>query len=177
MANNTNLRDSNLLQDFTVWIDGVGKIGEAPEFQPPDINIAVEEFRGGGMDGTVEIPFGIEKIEFDFKLHTWDPQVFMLLGYGPGSIDVPIQFRGYMLTAAGAEKPVVIDTQCLIKSIKSDRVSAGKKVELTVSLVANWYRHKINSQVVTEIDVFGKVVKIGGTDRMSNARKILGFSY
>jgi phage tail tube protein FII len=49
----SNLRDSNIFQDFTVWIQDVGKIGEAPEFQPPEINIAVEEFRGGGMDGTV----------------------------------------------------------------------------------------------------------------------------
>jgi len=93
----SNLRDSNIFQDFTVWIRDIGKIGECPNFQPPEINIHTEEFRGGGMDGTVEIPMGVEKIEFDFSLHTWDEQVWQNLGYGPGSIDVPIWFRGTAL--------------------------------------------------------------------------------
>jgi P2 family phage contractile tail tube protein len=173
----SNLRDSNIFQDFTVWINDVGKIGEAPNFQPPEINIAVEEFRGGGMDGTVEIPFGVEKIEFDFNLHTWDEQVWDNLGYGPGSIDVPITFRGYLLTAGGAEKGVIIDTRCLIKSIKPSKVESGKKADLSVHVAANYYRHDINGRTVTEIDVFNKVTIIGGTDKSANARRILGFTY
>jgi hypothetical protein len=71
----SNLRDSNIFQDFTVWINDVGKIGEARVPAARDQH-PVEEFRGGGMDGTVEIPMGIEKIEFDFELHTWDAQVW-----------------------------------------------------------------------------------------------------
>jgi P2 family phage contractile tail tube protein len=174
-----NLRDSNIFQDFTVWIQDVGKIGEAPEFQPPEINIAVEEFRGGGMDGTVEIPFGVEKIEFDFQLHTWDEQVWQNLGYGPGSLDVPVTFRGYLITPGGAEKGLIITTNSLIKSVKPGKVSAGKKVEMTVHLVANYYAQYINGTAdpVIEIDVFNKITNIGGTDRSANARRILGFTY
>lgn len=173
----SNLRDSNILQDFTVWIDDVGKIGEAPEFQPPEINISVEEFRGGGMDGTVEIPMGIEKIEFDFQLHTWDEQIWTKLGYGPGSLDVPITFRGYLLTPGGAEKGVYIYTQSLIKSIKPGKVSAGKKVEMTISLVANYYQHIVDSNTLAEIDVFNKVTFLNGQDKSAFARRTLGFNY
>lgn len=173
----SNLRDSNIFQDFTVWIDDVGKIGEAPNFQPPEINIQTEEFRGGGMDGTVEIPMGIEKIEFDFELHTWDEQVFVNLGYGPGSIDVPITFRGYLLTAGGAEKGVVIETHSLIKAIKPSKVEPGKKASLAVNCAANYFRHEINGVTVTEIDVFNKITMIGGQDKSANARRILGFTY
>ncbi|MGJ4953016.1 phage major tail tube protein [Bradyrhizobium sp. HKCCYLS20291] len=176
MANN-NLRDSNILQDFTVWIQDIGKIGESPEFQPPEINIEVEQFRGGGMDGTVEIPMGIEKIEFDFQLHTWDEQIWQNLGYGPGSLDVPVTFRGYMLSAAGAEKGVIIETRSLIKSIKPGKAAPGKKVEMTVNLCANYYAHYIDNNLVTEIDVFNKITNIGGVDKTANARQILGFTY
>ncbi|WP_315782402.1 phage major tail tube protein [Bradyrhizobium sp. SZCCHNPS1003] len=176
MANN-NLRDSNILQDFTVWIQDIGKIGESPEFQPPEINIEVEEYRGGGMDGTVEIPMGIEKIEFDFQLHTWDEQIWQNLGYGPGSLDVPVTFRGYMLTAAGGEKGVIIETRSLIKSIKPGKATPGKKVEMTINLCANYYAHYIDNNLVTEIDVFNKITNIGGVDKTANARQILGFTY
>src|SRR6266478_1248102 len=173
----SNLRDSNIFQDFTVWINDIGKIGEAPNFQPPEINIQTEEFRGGGMDGTAEIPMGIEKLEFDFNLHTWDEQIWSILGYGPGSLDVPITFRGYLLTAAGNEKGVVIETHCLIKSVKPSKVEAGKKADLSVHVCANYYRHEIDGRTVTEIDVFNKITIIGGNDKSANARRILGFTY
>ncbi len=173
----TNLRDAAILQDFSVWINDVGKIGMAPGFQPPDIQIETESFRGGGMDGEVEIPMGISKIEFEFDLHTWDDQVWTLLGYGPGSLDVPITFRGYTMTANGVEAGVVIETFSLIKSIKTAKVEAGKKVEMTVSLSANRYRHEIGGTTVCDIDLFNKITEIGGTDRTANARKFIGLSY
>lgn len=171
----SNLRDANLFQDFTVWIRDTGKIGEAPNFQPPEINIQTEEFRDGGMDGTVEMPMGLEKIEFDFELHTWDEQIWTEVGYGPGSIDVPIFFRGYLVSAGGAEKGVLIATRCLIKSIKPGKVEPGKKASLTVSLVANYYRHEVEGRVLTEIDIFNRVTIIDGVDRAARARDILGF--
>lgn len=172
-----NLRDSNIFQDFTVWLRDVGKIGESPGFQPPEINIATEEYRGGGMDGTVEIPHGIEKIEFSFDLHTWDSQVWSELGYGPGSLDVPITFRGYLLTPGGAEGSVIIETSSLIKSIKTDAVEPGKMVKMSVSCVANKYKQEINGNTVIDIDVFGKKTFLGGRDRSDYARSVLGFTY
>jgi len=47
---------------------------------------------------------------------------------------VPITFRGYLLTAAGNEKGVVIETHCLIKSIKPSKVEAGKKTDAKKSV-------------------------------------------
>lgn len=171
----SNLRDANIFQDFTVWIDGNGKIGEAPSFQPPEINIQTEEFRGGGMDGTIEIPMGIETIAFDFELHTWDAEVWEKLGYGPGSLDVPVTFRGYLLTPSGQESGVIITTKSLVKAVKPGRIEAGSKASITVELVARYYKHMINQQVVTEIDVFNKKTVINGVDRSRRARDILGF--
>jgi P2 family phage contractile tail tube protein len=172
-----NLRDANILQDFTVWVAGVGKIGESPGFQLPEIKIQTEEFRGGGMDGTVEIPMGIEKIDFDFDLHTYDAGVFEELGYGPNSMNVPISFRGYLITAEGGEKGLIVNTLSLIKEIKPSKVSPGKKTELTVSCAAHYYQHKLDNKVVTEISVFDKIAIIGGVDQNKRARQILGFNY
>lgn len=172
-----NLRDANIFQDFTVWIGANGKIGEAPGFQPPEINIQTEEFRGGGMDGTVEIPMGIEKIEFNFDLHTWDADIWTEIGYGPGSLDVPITFRGYLITPNGGESGVIIETSSLIKSIKPDSIEAGKKVKVTTTCIANYYKHKIGDRVVTEIDVFNKKMIIGGVDQSRRARQILSLPY
>jgi P2 family phage contractile tail tube protein len=173
----SNLRDAYTFQDFTVWIRDVGKIGEAPGFQPPEINISTEDYRGGGMDGTIEMPHGIEKIEFSFDLHTWNAQVWEELGYGPGALDVPITFRGYLLTPGGDEGKVVIDTFSLIKSVKPDNIETGKKAKITTHCVARWYRHRINDNTVADIDVFLKKTILGGVDKSKNARTALGFAY
>ncbi len=48
---------------------------------------------------------------------------------------------------------------------------------MTVSLVANYYKHTIGNTVVNEIDVFNKITIIGGQDRSARARGFLGFTY
>jgi P2 family phage contractile tail tube protein len=171
----SNLRDSNIFQDFTVWVRDIGKIGECPNFQPPEINLQVEEFRGGGMDAPVEIPMGLEKIEFDFELHTWDEQVWTQIGYGVNSMDVPVYFRGYQISASGAERGVLIATRSLIKSIKPSKVEPGKKASLSVHLSCNYYRHEVEGRVLTEIDIFNRLTIIDGVDRSARARDILGY--
>jgi P2 family phage contractile tail tube protein len=173
----TNLSDANILLDFTVWLRDQGMIGESPSFQPPEIRIQTEEFRGGGMDMAVEIPMGIEKINFDFDVHVWNPLIFNELGYGPNSMNVPLMFRGYLQTPNGAEKSVIITTECLIKEIKSSKVQPGKKTELTVSCAAHYYQHTVENEVLNEISAFDKTFIVDGVDRSKRARQILGFGF
>jgi P2 family phage contractile tail tube protein len=174
MAANSYLRQNYILQDFTVWINGRGLLGESPGFQPPNVKLQVEEFRGGGMDGTVEIPFGIEKLEFDFDLHTWDPAIFSSMGYGAGSLDVPILFKGHLITPYQATGSVLIKTKSLIKEIKPSKVQSGKKTELTVTCIAHVYEHLINNNEVEYVSVFDKHYRVGGKDLMKSARTSLG---
>lgn len=173
----SNLYDASILQDFTVWIREVGKIGECPNFQPPEIKLAMEDYRGGGMDGTVEIAHGIEKIEFEFDMFTWDPQIWEEMGYGPGAMNCFIDFRGYLLSPGGEEKGVMIQTTSQIKSIKTGKVEPGKKTEVTVGISCHKYAHTIGGKTVMSIDVFRKKYVVNGNDRFSRARDFLGFSY
>lgn len=172
-----NLRDANILLDFSAWIRGTGKIGEVPGFQIPEIRVQTEEFRGAGMDVTVKMPFGVEALDFEFDLHTWDPQVFKELGYGPDAMNVPIMFRGYLQTPEGAEKEVVVDTLSLIREIKPAKVQPGKKTEISVSCTAHYLKHTVDKEVLNEISAFDKVFVINGRDVSKRARQILGFGF
>lgn len=172
-----NMRDSFVFTDFTVWVDGKGKFGTVNSFTPPKLELATEDFRGGGMDASVAVPFGINALDFDFRMHVWDEHLFGLLGFGPGQMNIPIVFRGYQVTPEGSERPVLIRTRSLIKSIDGDTIEPGKKTELSISCNANYYRHTVDGVVVNEVDVFAKVAIIGGVDRSANARRLLGFAY
>lgn len=169
------LREQHILTDFVVFIKGKGKIGSCPGFQPPNIKLQTEEFRGGGMDMTVEIPFGIEKMEFEFDLHTWDAEIFQSMGYGPGEMDCPIEFKGYTKTPNQGEGSIWILTKSLIKEIKPSKVQVGKKTELTVNCVAHQYTHLINGVEKEYVSAFDKVYRVNGVDKTKNARNILDF--
>ncbi|WP_298952015.1 phage major tail tube protein [uncultured Methylobacterium sp.] len=176
-----NLRDANILRDFTVWIRDVGMIGESPGFQIPEIKIQTEDFRGGGMFGTAEVPMGVEKVEFEFDLHTWNESVFQEIGFSANAMSVPIMFRGHMVTANGGSTGVYINTLSLVKEIKPAKVSPGKKTELTVSCVANYYQHQVGpvngKRTITEINVFDNTFFVNGVDLTQGSRQILGFDY
>ena len=174
MANDF-LKQQYILTDFTVFVDGKGKIGTCPGFQPPNVKLQTEEFRGGGMDVTVEIPFGIEKMEFEFDLHTWDQQIFQSMGYGAGSLSCPISFKGYLVTPEKTDGSVEIKTKSLIKEIKPSKIQVGKKTELTVHCVAHTYQHFINGRETEYVSAFDKVYKIMGVDQLESARNLLDF--
>lgn len=177
MATSYNLRDSRILRDFSVWVKGVGKIGMCPTLTLPDISIQTAEFRGGGMDGTLDIPMGLAKMEMSFALFTWDEDVWTNLGYGVGAMDVQFQFLGTTMTPAGTEDQVSIEVTGLIRDIKTDPIVPGQKVNMTTTVACRTYRHTIASRVVTDIDVFNKVFLIDGTDKSATARQNLGFTY
>lgn len=170
-----NLRDGLILQDFTVFIQGVGKIGICPSFTPPEINVQVEEFRGGGMDGVVEVPLGLEKIELDFDLHTWDADTFSHLGFGVGRQDVELMFRGYVFTPTGTEESVYISLRGFVRNIKAGQIEPGKKAEHTISFSAHYYLHEVAGAPVIEIDLYNKVYRMSGQDIQAAARATLGF--
>lgn len=170
-----NLFDATILTDFAVYVADDSYVGQIPSFQPPDIQIMTESFRGGGMDGEVEIPFGIEKIDFEFDLHTWDANIWSYLGYGPGSMNTPIRMVGSMISpsmigANAPEIPVEIYCRALVKAVKIGKIEAGKKVEMTVSVNCNAFRHTIDGEIVTEVDLFRKKLTINGVDRTASAR-------
>lgn len=172
-----NLRDARIIRDYVVAIQGVGQIGEIPMFTPPDIDIEVEDYRGAGMDGTVEIPMGINKIEMSFDMFTWNETIWENLGYGVGAMDVPVSFYGYTMTASGNEDRVIIDTLALLKSIKTGSVEPGKMVKMSVSLSCRTYTHTIGEKVVTNIDLFNSIFVINGVDKSARKRGLLGFTY
>lgn len=180
-----NLRDKAIFRDFSVWISpivtGTGparmtsKIGECPSFQPPEINLAVEEYRGGGMDGTIDIPHGVEKIEFSFDVHTWEPDIWERVGYGFCAQTCFVEFRGYMMSPDCGETSMRIETRSLVRAVKPSSIDAGGKSTTTVDLTAHYYNHYIGGESILEIDIFSKIFKVRGVDRNQFAREALGF--
>ena len=51
----------DILRNVNLFVDGRGYAGRIDECIPPKLTVKTEDFRAGGMDGTVEIDQGLRR--------------------------------------------------------------------------------------------------------------------
>ena len=71
---------NNILRNINLFVDGQGFMGRVDEFELPKLTIKTEEFRAGGMDGTVELDMGQEKMEATLTMSGIDRELVKLWG-------------------------------------------------------------------------------------------------
>lgn len=164
---------TNIMRNFVIWLDGEGKLGSGDTCKLPDITLKMEEFRGGGMDMPVEVDLGMEKLESEFTLNGFDPQVFKLFGLAPG-VNKAYTIRGHLASEDGNSRAMVANMRARIKKITSDNFEAGNKVRTTVSLAVDYYKLKHGGDTLLELDPMNGVRIINGVDQLLIQRNNLG---
>lgn len=163
------------LKDFNLFGDGESWQGQIAELALPKLARQMEEYRGGGMDGTVEIDMGQEKIEFEWKPAGLIETIFD--GFGASTLDhTLLRFSGaYERDDTGAVVPVDVVIRGRHREIDMGTAKAGDNNELTVMTTCSYYKLVIDGRTVVEIDVPGKVfIGPDGTDRMAAQRAAIG---
>lgn len=163
----------DVIKNLNLFVDGRGYAGQVEEFNPPKLTLKTEEFRAGGMDAPVELTMGMEKLEADFSLISFDADVLSLFGVAEG-FSVPLTMRGALESLDGTVKPVVISTRGKIKEIDNGSLKPGEKPSMKVTMALNYYRLEHNGAVIHEIDVENMVRVINGVDALAATRAALG---
>lgn len=158
---------------FNVFVDGQGYAGQAEEFNPPKLTLKTEEFRAGGMAAAIELTMGMEKLEADFTLISFDKNVLALFGVVEGN-NVSFIVREVLESFDGTTTPVVHTMRAKIKELDQGSVQPGAKTSLKVSMALSYYKLQHGGSVVQEIDVENLVQNINGTDVLSAFRGALG---
>ena len=58
----------NMLRRWAMWVDGVGKAGNATSYTPPVINVRTTDFESGDMDMPVPVDDGMDPLEASFPI-------------------------------------------------------------------------------------------------------------
>ncbi len=163
---------AKVLKNFSLFVDGRGYVGKAEEVTPPKLSIKTEEFRGGGMDIPTSIDLGMEKLECQFNLVEYDPEVMKLFGL-VNSEDVAVTLRG-ALNDDTTTSSLVITLRGKFKELDMGKFKAGDKSTLGCSVNCNYYKLTIDGTDLIEIDVDNMVRKINGNDVLADIRSALG---
>lgn len=163
----------DVLKNINLFVDGRGYAGQIDEYNPPDLSIQVEDYRGGGMDAPVALDMGQEGLETSFALIAYDADVLAQWGVAEGQ-SVPFTARGALESYDGSVKPVVHHMRGKITTLARGTWGPGQKPALTVTMRLDYYKETHDDVVTHEIDVVNMIRIVNGVDRLAAQRAALG---
>lgn len=163
----------NVRKNINLFVDGRGYAGQIQEFNPPKLTLVTEEFRAGGMSAPIEISMGMEKLESDFSLISYDSDVLSMFGVSEGQ-NISFVAREALESFDGTITTVIHTMRGKIKSIDAGTSKAGEIASLKVAMALNYYKLQHGDKEVQEIDVQNMIQSINGTDVLAGMRSALG---
>lgn len=163
----------DILKYLNLFVDGRGYAGKIEEYSPPDLTVATEDFRGGGMDGPIDIDMGLEKMVTSFVLTSYDADVLALWGVKTKA-GVQLSAKGSLESLDGATTRVVHQMRGKITGAARGTWGAGAKPSLTLTVSLTYYKETHGDRVLWEIDPINMVRVIDGVDQLAEHRKNIG---
>ena len=161
------------LKNMNAHVDGVGYLGRIAEFEEPSLALATENYRGGGMLGSVKIDLGLEPMEAKLKMGGHEAALFRK--FGTTSVEGGrTRLTGAYQADDGSPAQAV---ECYIggrfSEISPGTSKAGDDTEQEYTLPLNYYRREVNGRTEIEIDMIAGVFRVDGFDRYAEIMAII----
>lgn len=163
---------SKILKNFNLFVDGRGYAGRAEEVTPPKLTIKTEEIRAGGMDAPISVDLGMEKLECQFSLIEYDPEILKQFGLISGNA-VQLTLRGALVDDT-TTTPMVIGVRGMFTEVDMGKFKAGDKATLQCSVACRYYSLDIGGNRIIEVDIDNMTRVIDGNDQMAEIREAIG---
>jgi len=162
-----------ILKNFALFVNGQGYAGQIENFKPPTLTLTGEDVRVGGMDAPIFIPMGQDKLESEFHLLGYTPEVLALWGVAPSNV---IQFvaRGSVESMDGTVEAVNITMNGIVREMAPDQWEAGKKAGLKFTISLRSYTYTQNGTVIHDIDILNFKRIVNGADQLAAQRAAMG---
>jgi P2 family phage contractile tail tube protein len=163
----------DVLKNVNLFVDGKGQAGQLQEFNPPKLTLKMDEARLGGMDGSIELEMGMEKLESAFTLIGYDADVLALMGVRPGA-SIPLVARGVLESFDGSTTAVAHTMRGKLKEVDPGTWKPGEAAPLKGMVALTYYKLQHGDRIVHEIDVENMVRVVDGVDVLAAQRSALG---
>lgn len=161
------------LKNMNAHVDGAGYLGRVVEFEEPSLAIATEDYRGGGMIGSVKLDKGLEPMEA--KLKMGGHEVALLRKFGTTRVDgVRVRLTGAYQADDGSAAEAV---ECYIggrfTEIAPGSSKPGDDTEHEFTVPLSYYRREVNGRAEIEIDMIAGTFIVDGVDRYAEIMGII----
>lgn len=158
------------IRNFNAFVDGVSYAGRVLEGQLPELKMTTADHRGGGMDGTIAVDMGLEKMQANITLADWIPELIKMSGtnqrmtFRPGAMGQhDFSADSYVATLGG-----------WFSVVNFADLKPGNDAPLKLTFEVDYYRLLKDGDELFEIDIEAGKRVIGGTDQLAGIRAAMG---
>lgn len=162
------------LKNFILFNDGVAYLGEVPELSPPTLSRKFEEYRGGGMNGPIQLDHGMEAMEMEWTAAGYLRS--LLSQWGATTHDaVLLRFAG-ALQADDTGEVTAVEITCRGRhqEVNFGTAKAGENTEIKVKSALSYYKLSLDGLVLIEVDFVNMIEVVDGVDRLAEVRLAMG---
>jgi len=164
---------NRILRNFALFVDGLGYAGNAEEVTPPVLAIKTEDYMAGGLDSSLPIDMGQEKMELKFKLNDMGADALSLWGV-IGGPDFTTNLKGALQNLDGSVESILIAGRGRVRSVTASSMQAGQKANHEYVMDLTYFRYDLDGATIHEIDVPNMIRRINGVDQLANIRAAMG---
>lgn len=163
-----------ILKNMNFYNEGFAYGGEAKTVTLPTLTRKMEEYRGGGMGGPVQIDMGMEAMELTATFG--GPVRDVLRQWGTPTVDgVYLRFSGsYQSDDSSAVDTIEIIVRGRYSEIEMGDQEVGEVGESKITMALAYYKLVWNGRTEIEIDPINMVEIVGGVDRSAELRSSIG---
>lgn len=164
------------LKNMNLFNEGSSYLGEIKTVVLPKLGRKTEDYRGGGMNGTVKTDMGMSDDGLVLESTFGGLDLLTLRQYGMEKIDgVYMRFTSaYQRDDTGEVDAVEVVVRGRHEEIDGGDSEPGEDTEHKVVTNCVYYKLTVNGKVEIEIDILGFKEVIDGVDRLAKQRNALG---
>lgn len=164
----------NILKNFNVFNDGQSFMGMIDEIKLPNVSRKFEDYQGGGMDGSVGIDMGMDKMEMEQTCSGFVAAAYSGFGLTKAS-GALIRFAGAcQRDDTGEVTAVEIVARGRHQAIEHSDAKIGDKGKTTIKSRLTYYKLTVAGEVVMEVDLLGFTFVVKGKDMLADQRAAIG---
>ena len=158
------------IKNYVGFLDGTSYMGRTVEGKLPELKLKTSEYRGGGMDGSLDVPMGQEKMEAEVTFAEWNPEVFRAWGN-----------RKALVLRPGAQGENDFSADSFIFTMRGrfpglspDALKPTDDSNLKLMMAVDYLKIERNGEELIEIDVENMVRIVDGVDQLAELRSAMG---
>ena len=162
------------LKYLNLFNDGNSYLGLVSSLTLPKLTRKLENYRGGGMSGSVAVDFGLDDDALTLEWSIGGLDELVLQQWGSVS-DIPLRFAGSLQRDdTGDVSPVEVMMRGRHKEFDFGEYKQGEDTETKVTTQCTYFKLTIDGKQLIEIDTVNMVEIVNGVDRLAQHRTALG---
>ncbi|AVF37122.1 phage major tail tube protein [Rahnella sikkimica] len=162
------------LKYLNLFNDGNSYLGLVSSLTLPKLTRKLENYRGGGMSGSVAVDFGLDDDALTLEWAIGGLDELVLQQWGSTS-DIPLRFAGSLQRDdTGDVSAVEVMMRGRHKEFDFGEYKQGEDTETKVTTQCTYFKLTIDGKELIEIDTVNMVEIVNGVDRLAEHRTALG---